>query len=59
MYPVPFSLQVMDLNFKPVHAGTYTVPRSVEQQLQQNKGIIRLMDIGILEEYYSSKWNNG
>jgi hypothetical protein len=28
----------------------------VEQQLQQSKEIVRLVDIGVLEEYYSSEW---
>jgi hypothetical protein len=35
MKTVPISLQLMDCNCKPIHACTYTVPRSVEQQLQQ------------------------
>jgi hypothetical protein len=30
----PISLQLMDTNCKPIHAHAYTVPRSVEQQLQ-------------------------
>jgi hypothetical protein len=34
----------------------YTIPRSAEQQLQQNKKIVRLVNIGFLEKYYSSKW---
>jgi hypothetical protein len=48
----------MDLNCKPIHARAYTVPRSVEQQLQQSKEIVRLMEIGVLEEEpdYSSEW---
>jgi hypothetical protein len=53
---VPISLQLMDLNCKIVHAGAYSVPRSVEQQLQQSKEIVRLVDIGVLEEDYSSEW---
>jgi hypothetical protein len=28
----------------------------VEQQLQQSKEIVRLVDIGVLEEEYSSEW---
>jgi hypothetical protein len=28
----------------------------VEQQLQQSKEIVSLVDIGVLEEDYSSKW---
>jgi hypothetical protein len=46
----------MDPNCKPIHACAYTVPRSVEQQLQQSKEIVRLVYIGILEEDYSSEW---
>jgi hypothetical protein len=46
----PISLQLMDSNFKPVHARAYTVPRSVEQQLQQCKEIVKLLDIGVLEK---------
>jgi hypothetical protein len=30
----------------------------VEQQLQQNKEILRLVDIGILEEENSSEWDS-
>jgi hypothetical protein len=50
----PISLQLMDPNCKPIHERAYTVPRSVEQQLR--KEIVRLVDIGVLEEDYSSKW---
>jgi hypothetical protein len=48
----------MDPNFKPIHTHVcaYTVPRSVEHQLQQSKEIVRLVDIGVLEEDYSSEW---
>jgi hypothetical protein len=46
----------MDPNFKPIHERAYTVPRSVEQQLQQCKEIVILVDIGVLEEDYSSEW---
>jgi hypothetical protein len=46
----PISLQLMDPNCKPIHARAYTVPRSVEQQLQQSKEIVRFVDIGVLEE---------
>jgi hypothetical protein len=53
---VPISLQLMDPNCKLVHAGAYSVPRSVEQQLQQSKEIVRLVDIGVLEEDYSFEW---
>jgi hypothetical protein len=52
----PISLQLMDRNCKPIHARAYTVPRSVEHQLQQGKEIVRLVDIGVLEEAYSSEW---
>jgi hypothetical protein len=46
----------MDTNCKAIHARAYTVPISVEQQLQQSKEIVRLVDIGVLEEDYSSEW---
>jgi hypothetical protein len=46
----------MDPNCKPIHARAYIVPRSVEQQLQQSKEIVRLVDIEVLEEDYSSVW---
>jgi hypothetical protein len=52
----PISLQLMHPNCKPIHARVYTVPRSVEQQLQQSKEIVRLKDIVVLEEDYSSEW---
>jgi hypothetical protein len=52
----PISLQLMDPICKPMHARAYTVARSVEQQLQQSKEIVRLVDIGVLEEEYSSEW---
>jgi hypothetical protein len=58
MKHLPISLQLMDPNCKPIHARAYTVPRSVEQQLQQNKEIVRLVDIGVLEEVYSSEWDS-
>jgi transposase InsO family protein len=50
----PISLTLADLKAKPVHARPYTVPRSVEQQLR--KEIARLVDIGVLEEDYTSEW---
>jgi hypothetical protein len=58
MEQTTISLQLMDPNCKPIHMRAYTVPRSVEQQLQQNKEIVRLVDIGVLEEEadYSSEW---
>jgi hypothetical protein len=49
----PISLQLMDPKYKPIHARAYTVPRSVRQQLQLSKKIVRLVDIGVLEEDYS------
>jgi hypothetical protein len=52
----PISLQLMDPNCKPIHARAYTVPRSVEQQLRHSKKIVRLVDIGVLEEDYFSEW---
>jgi hypothetical protein len=54
----PITIQLMDSNCKPIHARAYTVPRSLEQQLQQSKEIVRLVDIGVLEdeEDYSSEW---
>jgi hypothetical protein len=37
--------------------NAHTVPRSVEQQFQQqSKKIVRLVDIGVLEEDYFSEW---
>jgi hypothetical protein len=56
METVQISLQLMDPNCKPIHARAYTVPTSVEQQLQLSKEIVRLVDIGVLEEDYSSEW---
>jgi hypothetical protein len=50
----------MDPNCKSIHEHAYTVPRSVEQQLQQIKEIVRLVDSGVLEEEsdYSSEWSS-
>jgi hypothetical protein len=58
METVPNSLQLMDPNCKPIHERAYTVPRSVIQQLHEGMEIVRLVDIGVLEEYpdYSSEW---
>jgi hypothetical protein len=58
MEQIPISLQLMDPNCKPIHVCAYTVPRSVEQQLQQSKEIVRLVYIGVLEEDYSSGWSS-
>jgi hypothetical protein len=46
----------MDPNVNKFICMAYTVPRSVQQQLQQCKEIVRLVDIGVLEEGYSSEW---
>jgi hypothetical protein len=56
MEQTTISLQQMDPNCQPIHERAYTVPRSVEQQLQQSKEIVRLVEIGVLEEDYSSEW---
>jgi hypothetical protein len=56
MKTVPISLQLMDPNCKPIHARAYTVPRSVEQELQQCREIVKSVEIGVLEEDYSSEW---
>jgi hypothetical protein len=48
----------MDPTCKPIHGCAYTVSRSVEQQLLQSKEIVRLVDIGVLEEDYSSGWTS-
>jgi hypothetical protein len=58
METVPISLQLMDPNCKPIHVRAYTVAISVEQQSQQRKEIVRLVDIGALEEGYSSEWSS-
>jgi hypothetical protein len=49
----PISLNLVDPGSKPVHACSYTVPRTVEQQLRQE--VERLVEIGVLEEYYTSE----
>jgi hypothetical protein len=46
---------LMDPNYISIHARLYTVTRSGEQQLR--KEIVRLVDIGVLEDYYSSEWD--
>jgi hypothetical protein len=56
MEQMTICLQLMDPNCKQIHARAYTVPRSVEQQLHPSKEIVRLVDIGVLEEDYSSEW---
>jgi hypothetical protein len=55
METVPISLQLMDSICKPMHARAYTIARSVEQELQQSKEIVRLVNIGVLEEDYASE----
>jgi hypothetical protein len=50
----PYKSMLTDKGTKPVHARPYTVPRSVEQQLRTE--IARLVDIGVLEEDYTSEW---
>jgi hypothetical protein len=52
----PINLQLMDPNCKLIHERAYTIPRSVEQQLQQCKEIVRSVDIAFLEEDYFSEW---
>jgi hypothetical protein len=44
------SLQLMDPNCKPVHLHPYIVPRHLLDK------IVRFVDIGVLEEDYSSEW---
>jgi hypothetical protein len=51
----PTSIKLMDPNCKPIHARAYTDIRSVEQQLHQSKEIVRLVDIGVIEEDYFSE----
>jgi hypothetical protein len=52
----PISLHLMDPNCKPDHSRAYTVPIPVLQQLKQSKEIVRLVDIGVLEQDYCSEW---
>jgi hypothetical protein len=56
MDTIPISLHLMVSNCKTNHACAYSVPRSVGKQLQEDKEIERLVDIGVLEEDYSSEW---
>jgi hypothetical protein len=53
---VTIIIQLMDTYCKPIDARAYTVPRSVEQQFQHSKEIVRLVGIRVLEEDYSSGW---
>jgi hypothetical protein len=50
----PINLQMIGTDCKPIHARAYTV----EQQLRQSKEIVRLVDIGVLEEDYFSEWSS-
>jgi hypothetical protein len=50
----PISLQLIDPGPKPVHSRTYKVIRQVELQLR--KEIARLVEVGVLEEDYTSEW---
>ena len=50
----PISLHLISKGVKPVHARPFTMPRAVEQKLRTE--ISRLVDIGVLEEYYTSEW---
>jgi hypothetical protein len=45
-------------NCKPIHARAYKVPRSMEEQLKHSKEIVRLVDIGVLEEDYYFEWSS-
>jgi hypothetical protein len=58
MDTIQISLQLMDPDCKPIHARAYMGPRSVEQQLQQSKEILRLVEIEVLEEEYASEWSS-
>jgi hypothetical protein len=49
----PISLQLQDQESKPVHSRPYNVLRAVEQQLRKESA--RLVNIGVLEEDYSSE----
>jgi hypothetical protein len=50
----PISLYLLDKGVNSVHARPYTFPRAVEKQLCTE--ITRLVDIGVLEEDYTSEW---
>jgi hypothetical protein len=50
----PISLHLIDKGVKPVHARPHTVPRTVEQQLRTE--FARFVDIGVLEEDFTSEW---
>jgi hypothetical protein len=50
----PINLNLADKEIKSVHARAYTVPRVVEQQIHTE--IARSVDIGVLEEDYTSEW---
>jgi hypothetical protein len=42
MEHLPISLELIHPNCKPIHARAYTVPRSVEQQLQAEQGNFKI-----------------
>jgi hypothetical protein len=48
METLPISFQLMNLNYKPAYAFVFSVPRSAEQELQQSKENVRLVNIGVL-----------
>jgi hypothetical protein len=45
MDSIPISIQLVDPNYKEVHAHACTVPTLEEQQLKQSKEIVRFVDI--------------
>jgi hypothetical protein len=55
MEPIQISLKMISPNCKPVHTCAHTVPRSVEQQYLTKKGNCKFVDIGVLEEVFSSE----
>jgi hypothetical protein len=48
------SLQLKDKGVKSIYVCPYTVPRVVEHQVHSE--IARSLDIGVLEEDYTSEW---
>jgi hypothetical protein len=51
----PINLQLIDPDCKSDHAHVYNAPTSVEQQMHHRKKVVRLVDIGVLEEDFSSE----
>jgi hypothetical protein len=47
---IEISLWLINHNYKQVHARAYTVPRSVEHQLQQSMEILRLVKIRVIKK---------